>query len=327
MSNENNNLGSYKAELSDSTIKETTQSHDTILSNINKLQSMETSLYKELEKAYASGDDKKKQASLVNKINELSKMRTGMFKQLDTMYKSIQGRVSQGRIDLVDQLTASGVIEQQLNQSKSDLNKMEANKDNKMRLTEINTYYSEKFQAQTSLLKIIIVFCIPLLILAILGKKNILPGKIVGALTGIIILVGAYIIIKRVIDINSRDNMNFQEYNWNFDPNNYDPTVVDYDMQQLQSATSSLEDDLNSAADNIGMGCVGAACCTTGMYFDSDKGECIIGKDKTQSTTEGFTSSRPAVSYVEVERTPCPFKKGKNNVSPFNKYTENYVKV
>ena len=68
-----------------------------------------------------------------------------LFEEIDKMYKGLQGRVSQSRIDLTNQLTVSGVMEQELNKAKRDLNLLQANKDNKMRLVEINTYYSNKY--------------------------------------------------------------------------------------------------------------------------------------------------------------------------------------
>lgn len=329
-----NSLGSNNSQLTDNTVKQSEERQETLLKNVNNLQTMESKLYKKLEKAYAEGKKHKVQKHLVKKINEISQMRMSMYNELNSMYKNIQGRVSQGRIDLVDQLTVTGIMEKELNNYKKNLNLMEANKDNKMRLVEINTYYSEKYQAQTSLMKLIILVCIPLLVLAIVGKKQLIAPRIVTGLTWAILIIGGILIIRQFIDINSRDNMNFQEYDWKWDvpADSNEPSVYEYDKQQLQGGASSLEDGATSAMDSAGMGCIGSSCCSTGTYYDEDQGECVKGSsgsksDRPTTTIESFASGRVPVSYVEVSRTPCPFKEGNSRVVAFNNSQDNYVKV
>ena len=310
------------AVLSDNTLTQSENRQESILKNIKQLQEMESSLYTQLE---ASSGSTTQQESIVNKINELSTMRMTMFSELDSLFKSTQGRVAQSRIDLVDQLTTTGVMETELNNTKSNFNHLTSNKDNKMRMVEINTYYASKYQAQSGLMKLIILVCIPLLILAILSKKNILPTNIANGLIGLIIVVGGFIIIKRALNLSSRNNMNYDEFDWVWDPDATDPTVIEYDEEQL-------EGDLSSFTDTLGLGCIGAECCSTGMYYDSETSKCERGIGKldrptTRSSLEGFTTGRTAVSYVEVPTTPCPFKKSKTVVKPYSENTYNYVKV
>lgn len=313
------------AELSDNTLKQSEDRKSSILNNIKQLQEMESSLYKKLEASAASDSSTTQQEAIVNKINELSTMRMTMFSELDSLFKSTQGRVAQSRIDLVDQLTTTGVMETELNNTKSNLNYLRSNKDNKMRMVEINTYYASKYQAQSGLMKLIILVCIPLLVLAILSKKNILPTNIANGLIGLIIVVGGFIIIKRTLNLSSRNNMNYDEFDWVWDPDASDPTVIEYDEEQIEA-------DLPSFTDTLGLGCIGAECCSTGMYYDSETSKCERGIGKldrptTSTSLEGFTTGRTAVSYVEVPETPCPFKQSKTVVKPYSENTYNYVKV
>ena len=53
-------------------------------------------------------------------------------------------------------------------------------------------------------------------------------------ISGIVIVVGGYFIIRRAINLASRNNMNFDEFDWSWDPDASDPTVYEYDKQQLQ---------------------------------------------------------------------------------------------
>ena len=308
---------SSNAVLSDNTLQQADDRQAALLKNINNLQTMESDLYKQIEAASANDTDSAKQDAIIKKINELSTMRMTMFNELDGMYRSMQGRVSQSRIDLVDQLTVTGVMEQELNNAKKNLNVIQSNKDNKMRLVEINTYYASKYKAQAGLMKRVIMVCIPLLILAIVAKKGWIPRNISNGLIGIVVVVGGFMIIKQVINLSSRNNMNYDEFDWTWDPDANDPTVYEYDKDQLTGSINSIVEDANSFVANLGLGCVGSECCADGTKYDEDKGQCI----------EGFANGRRSVSYVEVEGGVCPFKPGKSVVKPFSDTQSNYVRV
>ena len=133
------------SDLTDTTKVDSAALQEVTLMNIQQLQKMEQKLYKELESMAANEPSAiSKQDQIVKKINDLSQMRTTMFGQLEDMYRSLQGRVAQSRIDLVDQMTVTGVVEGQLNTAKASLNQLTDNKNQKMRMVEINTYYSQK---------------------------------------------------------------------------------------------------------------------------------------------------------------------------------------
>ena len=308
---------SSSAVLSDNTLQQANDRQAALLKNINNLQTMESDLYNQLEAASVNSTDSANQDSIVKKINELSTMRMTMFKELDGMYRSMQGRVAQSRIDLVDQMTVTGVMEQELNNAKKNLNIIQANKNNKMRLVEINTYYASKYKAQADLMKMVIMVCIPLLILAIVAKKGWIPQNISKALMVVVIVVGGFMILKQAINLLSRNNMNFDEFDWSWNADANDPNVYEYNQEQLEGTSDDTEDDANSFAANLGIGCVGSDCCADGTIYDEDKNQCI----------EGFANGRSAVSYVEVEGGVCPFKKGTSVVKPFSDTQNNYVRV
>jgi len=305
------------AELSDVTLKQAEDRQATILKNINQLQEQEKKLYRELEVSAATGGVFGDQDAIVKKINELSTMRMTMFQELESMYASMQGRVAQSRIDLVDQMTVTGVMEQELNNAKKNMNLLSATKANKMRMVEINTYYASKYRAQGEFMKLIIMVCAPLLILAICAKKGWIPQNIANGVMAVIIVIGGYFIIRRAIDIGSRNNMNFDEFDWAWDPDANNPTVYEYDKEQLEGASQDVEDDVNSFAKDMGLGCVGSACCAAGTTYDDKKQQCI----------EGFQNGQFQPSFVQVASGSCPFKPNTNVVKPYSDASSNFVKV
>ena len=230
----------------------------------------------------SSPDPSLEQEKIIQKINELSEMRIALFKNLTNMYGNMQGNVANSRTDLVDQMTVVGVVEGELDNAKANLNKLTNAKNNKMRMTEINTYYGKRYNAHAGVMKILIMICIPLLILAILKKKNLIPSRIANGVSGFIIIVGAIILLRRIWDLSSRDNMNYDEYNWEFNPATQSPTVYQYDMAQFGKAAKAtktdvgnLQDEAQNVAGSLGLGCVGASCCSDGMTFDETSEKCI----------------------------------------------------
>lgn len=300
---------SSNADLSDYTSKQVETRQGALLKNISQLQKTETDLYKQLENASAVNDTDK-QESIVNKINEMSTIRMSMFKELDAMYKSLQGRVSQSRIDLVDQLTVTGVMETELNNAKVTLNSLRKDKDNKMRMVEINTYYASKYKAQSDLMKLVVILCIPLLVIAILTKKQWISSKIGLSLAGIIIVVGLLLITKRLYDILRRNNMNYDEYEWLWDPDSLDPTVYEYDKEQIQGITADIDASLN-------IGCIGSECCSVGTKYDTSTQRCVLSKESFSGLNDP--------SYMEVADVPFP-NRSSSVIQPYDTQTL-YVRV
>jgi hypothetical protein len=63
--------------------------------------------------------------------------------------------------------------------------------------------------------------------------------------------------------------MNFDAYNWNFNPETQKPTVYEYDKSKLLGLTADLDQGFN------GLDCIGDACCTAGMKYDTAMRKCI----------------------------------------------------
>ena len=303
--------------LTNASLKDSEKTQAVIVKQITDLQNNEKTLYTKLEKLSAQGAPVSEQTKIVDKINELSQLRILLFKELTNMYELMQTNVANTRVDLVDQMTVVGVVEQQLNAAKASMNELKATQQGKMRMVEINTYYASKYRAQGEFMKLIIMVCAPLLILAICAKKGWIPKNIANGVMGVIIVIGGYFIIRRAINLSSRNNMNFDEFDWAWDPDANNPTVYEYDKEQLQGVSDDVEDDVNSFAKDMGLGCVGSACCAPGTTYDDKKQQCI----------EGFQNGQFQPSFVQVASGSCPFKPNTNVVKPYSDASSNFVKV
>ena len=257
-------------------------------------------------------NESEEQNELIEKNKQLELTMQTLQQNLISMMAAMQGRVTTDRKGLVGQLTVAGVMGEEYKKAKQNLDLLEANKHNKMRLTEINTYYANKFDAQSELIKIVIYVALPLLVLAVLGKKNLIPSRWRNLMTALVIVIGGIIIFRKWWDISSRSNMAFNEYDWNWEAPGWDETVYEYDKRWLTQAGKPVSNAYNEGKRML-IGCTGSDCCDTDQIYDPAENKC--------ETKEGFEN----VSYMNHDVVKCPFKKKGGSISAYNKDSNNFV--
>ena len=164
--------------------------------------------------------NKNKINKLLAEINKLSQARIGLFSNIQNVYGSTQDNVSSSRNNLAQQFTSTKVIEDQMNNVKKNIGLIEGNKYNTLRMVEINKYASDRYGAYAELFKVIIYCCLPMLALGIIMKYKLIPERIMSRqssndvlimLMSVNVMLGLYFIIVQCVDIDNRDNMNFEE--------------------------------------------------------------------------------------------------------------------
>jgi hypothetical protein len=142
-------------------------------------------------------------------------------------------------------------------------------------------------------MKIIIIMLVPILILAILFNKGIIPSTAYYILIGIISVIGSVFLIKRFLSIISRDAMNYQEYQWYFNPETAPTTTL----------AEELEDPWASSKAS-GLTCIGDACCSEGLVYDTTLNQCtnsISSNSNTNSNTNVNLNSPDVVTDTTTE--------------------------
>jgi hypothetical protein len=247
------------------------ENNEQILNDIQSLQQMEQELFNNLETNTTLTTTQKQE--IVDKMNKISNMRISLYGTLSGVNNFYNNALSTSVGTLNEQVVAIGIVENELNQSKRRLEILEAERNNKIRLVEINDYYGDKYAEHTQLMKVIIYTLVPIIILAILKNKGILPNTIYVVLVIIVSFIGAYYFWVRVSSILTRDNLNYQEYNWHFNPG----------AAPKPSSSGGTDPWLNN---NSTMGtCVGEACCSTGQTYDSTLMLCVNNSTTTTTAT------------------------------------------
>lgn len=278
--------------MSGDDLKKMQQGNQKTLDDIKNLQVYEKDLYDSLEQNSLNGQlTAQQKQSIVDKINQISQIRINLYANLKNMYGFLQQQSYSSKNTLDEQMIAIQIVENELNNSKRKLKVLEDEKYNKIRLVEINTYYGKQYNAHTQIMKIIAYVCIPIIILTVLANNGLLPDSIYNILTGLIIIVGLYFLVRSFIDIMNRDNMNYDEYDWSFNQDN----------APLQNASVMPTDSSSTPWSMPSLTCVGSGCCYEGTTFDETKNMCIPNSDVNTSSTSSTATSTDGTTEKVTE--------------------------
>lgn len=269
--------------MSGSNIEET---NNQILTDIQNLQAIEQEMFSDLEE---NPDlTQQEQQTIVQKINQISSMRLNLYQTLSGVTGYFQNSLYNSQGTLKDQESAINIVEDELNRAKEKLRILEEEKNNKVRLIEINTYYGEKYQEHAQLMKIIIFTLVPIIILAILNNKGLIPNSIYYGLVFIIAIVGTYYMWGTLASIWNRSNMNYQEYNW--------PEYTPQKTSSSQSATTASDPWENGLyLNDPNNGCEDQYCCAPGTTYDASINQCIVTGSTPPAPSSSDESSSPSI--------------------------------
>ena len=248
--------------------------NEQVLNNISQLQKQEKDLYNSLDDVSLSSEQKR---IIMDRINQISQIRMNLYTSLKDMFSYYKQNVDTSSTTLGESIAAVNILEDELNNAKRRMSLIDEQTNNKQRLVEINTYYGKRYSAHSKLMKTIVFICIPIIILAVLANKGILPAKIYMILSGLILVIGCVLIGLQLIDISNRDDMNWDEYDWYFDKSSA--------PEPSKSTTTTTE---KNPWETPTVTCVGAECCYEGSVYDYDKNICVPKDIYTENTTETF---------------------------------------
>jgi len=307
-------------------IQQQKKSDAQMLTTINQIDSQMQSLYQNLERlSVQSSPDLNKQQQIINEIENLQKLKKDLYQNFSDSYASQQANVAESRDALVNEVAVGGVVQHELKNANKNLKLLEQQRFNELRMAEINDYYSDKYTTQTSVMKTIVYFSIPILILGILMKKEILSKNIALAIIGVLGGICVFIVIMQSIDIMRRSNMVFDEYNF--------PSNPDELANQAGSGTGA-----QPKARNMTLGCTGEACCPDGNNFgttwDSDNKQCVTPdylnsntNTDTNTDTENFVGERCLQnSFNKSDFNVNIFKNNGGSVNGFSEKDDGYAK-
>lgn len=194
-------------------------SQQQMLTSVQSLQDAQ----KDLMNKYAASSNPSEQQTILDQMNKNEALRTSILSSVGSTSLVSNQNVANKTDELNTKKILLKVANDELNAARKAMEEMQRSRAEKERAIGINTYYGKRFAAQAGVMKIFIYMCIPVLCLAILANMGFVPNYIAGFLIIITIVVGIVYIYGAVSDISRRDNMNFDEYTWDFDPSRVGP--------------------------------------------------------------------------------------------------------
>ena len=183
-----------------------------IINNINHIQSAEKGLITQLSNA----SDQTTKTKLSNQINEIVKTRITLYESLVLLYSSTEQNITESNYQIKKQIELINEMEEQLNNLKGTNNHNEQTM--RIRLIQINKYYIQKYQSYVNLFKMLIKFCSTIIILAIINKLGFMPDYAFHVFIVVACLYWGYYLIPVMFDLFRRDNMDFNQFSWNYIP-------------------------------------------------------------------------------------------------------------
>jgi hypothetical protein len=248
------------------------QNKNTELSNyIEQLSKVEQQLIEQI----SSTKDPKEQARLTNNLVLIQDTRTNLINALSSINAYYSQNLTGSSQTLEQQTNALAIMDKEMEQAKKRLAYINEQKENKLRVVEINQYYSASYAEWTHLVKILIITLIAFtIVINITAYFPGLPAELYSILMFIISVVSLYFIFGSIVSIYSRDNMVYDEYNWNFNINSAPKMGTDASFKNSFKLPSM-------------MSCIGENCCQDGTLWNDDIGKCVAPE---VSTTTGKCS-------------------------------------
>jgi hypothetical protein len=214
--------------LNSMSLSDIESNNENIQNNITSLENLKDELTEQLYNGISNGISLDHQNKITDKISAIIEIIKSLRQNSLNTYSLLKTNMDTTAKYIEEQGYATTIVNNESVGMEYKVANLDQEKANKLRLIEINNYYSEQYLDRTNIMKSIILVCIPLIILTILKNKGLLSKNIFTLLIIIIIVVGGIYLFKLFLKAISHNNMQYQQYDWNFNINAAPPVDTTY---------------------------------------------------------------------------------------------------
>jgi hypothetical protein len=234
--------------------KDFTDNLESQFTNISNLQIVQSKLFTDLEKLAGSANinDNVIQQQIKDKLDQidnLTKIRTNMFQIIKSNYNITQSDYNIQRKSYAQQLVALEIIENELKNTSQKLRDSILIRDNSERMVGINNYYTRRYEAHADIMKNVIFYCGIIIIAIFLMKMGFLSDEITSLLIIVSLSIGIIIVGGKVLDLSRRNNIDYDKYNFPFDPKEAKEKITDRVLSESSDRTLAQDSLLNVCKD------------------------------------------------------------------------------
>lgn len=214
-----------------------------LFERIQELQDKELSLYQKLESLSTSSPNETEISSTIEEINQTTKLRDTLYEKLGSDLNKSANTVGSLSQHLQDQIETTNVIESQIQKARERAKQISQTKKDTNRMVQLGQYEAERYKAHKDFIKLMIYFLLGLLAVVALLRYNIIPSVLASGLITIIVVLALIIGAQRIYDLNSRSNLDYTKYDWNFDREQAN-SVWEHDVRAFERAEGEVEDEI-----------------------------------------------------------------------------------
>jgi hypothetical protein len=234
--------------------KDFTDNLESQFTNISNLQIVQSKLFTDLEKLAGSANINENviQQQIKDKLDQidnLTKIRTNMFQIIKSNYNITQSDYNIQRKSYAQQLVALEIIENELKNTSQKLRDSILIRDNSERMVGINNYYTRRYEAHADIMKNVIFYCGIIIIAIFLMKMGFLSDEITSLLIIVSLSIGIIIVGGKVLDLSRRNNIDYDKYNFPFDPKEAKEKITDRVLSESSDRTLAQDSLLNVCKD------------------------------------------------------------------------------
>jgi len=208
---------------------------------------------------------------LVNEINYESEKRQNYYELVKTARGAQSAAENMATKAAAQQILTMQYLESNLDASKAALNAVAEDRQKKMRMVEINTYFGKQFGGYAAVGRAVAIVCVVLLVVVYLRKRFEKVAPALGMVETAVKWLGGLYILYNLLDLVLRRNDNYDEYIFPMAP---------VTAEQVETANSIGENIIDISGIDIPGLCAGSYCCGPGTSW-SDSSGCVIDVNLT----------------------------------------------
>jgi hypothetical protein len=256
-------------------IKNSNEEINSSITDLDTLFSQITNDASKLMPAGSTGTSQTVQDVHTNLTKDRLEKITGIKSNLTTQMSLINNFYNNGLKSMQQiqdqQKKASDIITSQTEINDKRVDSIKTEQNNKMRLVEINSYYSKKYKAQSEIMKIIILVSVISLILWIVDSKQLLPipSFVFTILISLSVTIGLVVIFYKCYYLILRNNVDYDQIDFDI-PLDKLPAINTDPNRKLRGPTGGIGS--SSSSD----GCKNDECCPPGFAYNNELNFCTI---------------------------------------------------
>tara|TARA_Y100000591_G_C21751231_1_gene654857 strand:+ start:159 stop:962 length:804 start_codon:yes stop_codon:yes gene_type:complete len=201
-----------------------------------------------------------------------------ILSDLKFSYNDVQSNTASNRKLLAQKIMTVDLMNKELENAQDMLDTYKKSQNAKYRTIETNTYYQKAFSNKIYTTLYFIIFCVCLIVLVLLNKRNILKEPYYKFVMIPFIMIGSVFLLYNIIQLYLHDNMVYDQQN--FILAGGVPTgesIWDYNKKHFFGEIKK------GIAADIPNKCVGGTCCDKGTIWNNYVQRCVKDTDSIEA--------------------------------------------